>query len=50
MGIRTCKEWPCATGDSATYFVAAEMRCMAVVCHMGKVSYVSQRDDIYLTT
>jgi hypothetical protein len=20
MGIRTCKEWPCATGDSATYF------------------------------
>jgi hypothetical protein len=24
MGIRTYKEWPCAIGDSATYFVAAE--------------------------
>jgi hypothetical protein len=24
MGIRTYKEWPFATGDSATYFVTAE--------------------------
>jgi hypothetical protein len=25
MGIRTYKEWLCATGDSATYLVAAEV-------------------------
>jgi hypothetical protein len=24
MGIRTYKEWPCATGDSTTYFVTIE--------------------------
>jgi hypothetical protein len=32
MGIRTYKEWPCATGDSATYFVAAEVVAVNPPC------------------
>jgi hypothetical protein len=26
MGITTYQEWPCATGDPTTYFVAVEPR------------------------
>ena len=37
MGIRTYKEWPCATGDSATYFVAAEVVAVNPPCLSEKI-------------